>query len=715
MSRKPTRRDLLKFLGGTAAGTLLTPAPWKLLDDAAIWTQNWRTNPKLPRGEITIRAAVCTLCPAGCPLRAQCVAGRPYRLVPTLSGRTTARGALCPLGLAAHHLSWHPRRLRRPFAPRRGLPVARTTVLSTVAEQLRECRSASGEKRVVVLDGRPGRAISILYRAFLARFPGGAYVPAVPVEERTLATLRGMLEAPPEQLGFDLERASLVLGFNAGLLEGWGGPALTGRLVERLRAVDAPVAILQAEARPSPTALGAARWLAVRPGTESALALGIAHAILSRSGTADPSVTAAFRRLAAEFPPERAAAITGLRTEEVRDAAAQFVRQRSVAVGGGDAGGGPLPRATEEVIAALNLLAGAAGPGGGIRPRRALPLPVSLRAEALMPPSRLEELPDGSVSVLIVDAAPWGGSLPWDLLRRKLAGPDALVLSLSPYLVGHAAHADFVVPAPAWLEAIEESPTPAGAPQASLAVSPPLRSAPRGSTDPVAFIRSLASAAGIVLPGEGDQARLIEERLAAILEDGRGEVVDGKDGSRKPVSLLASAGALRSALEQGSIWMDQPEEWAEPPRFKLPDGGPEEFGRAMTPSKGLAAGAEYPLVMVAHGLTGLSGEGAVPPVLSKLYRESELRRAGGEVFVNPATGRDCHVREGAEARIETAGGRFLARVRFDRLVLPGVLHVSVGPDPEQLGAPGRRGSDVLALWAGAESCRRPVAARLQEA
>jgi hypothetical protein len=33
-----TRRDVLWGLGGGLAGATLTPVPWKLLDDTAIWT-----------------------------------------------------------------------------------------------------------------------------------------------------------------------------------------------------------------------------------------------------------------------------------------------------------------------------------------------------------------------------------------------------------------------------------------------------------------------------------------------------------------------------------------------------------------------------------------------------------------------------------------------------------------------------------------------------
>ena len=45
-----TRRSLLKFMGGAVAGAVLSPLPWKLLDDASIWTQNWSRIARPPRG-----------------------------------------------------------------------------------------------------------------------------------------------------------------------------------------------------------------------------------------------------------------------------------------------------------------------------------------------------------------------------------------------------------------------------------------------------------------------------------------------------------------------------------------------------------------------------------------------------------------------------------------------------------------------------------------
>ena len=48
---KIDRRSFLAFVLGGAAGTTLSPLPWKLTDDLAIWTQNWPWTPVPEDGE----------------------------------------------------------------------------------------------------------------------------------------------------------------------------------------------------------------------------------------------------------------------------------------------------------------------------------------------------------------------------------------------------------------------------------------------------------------------------------------------------------------------------------------------------------------------------------------------------------------------------------------------------------------------------------------
>src|SRR5512134_1647591 len=108
-----TRRDILLGLGGSAVGVAFTPVPWKLLDDASIWTQRRHALPVPPRGPVAQRAAACTLCPGGCALRVRCVGPRPVAVAPA-AGHPLGTGA-CAIGLTLHHLAYHPLRLATPL------------------------------------------------------------------------------------------------------------------------------------------------------------------------------------------------------------------------------------------------------------------------------------------------------------------------------------------------------------------------------------------------------------------------------------------------------------------------------------------------------------------------------------------------------------------------------------------------------------------------
>jgi anaerobic selenocysteine-containing dehydrogenase len=60
------RRGFLSFVIGGAAGTALSPLPWKLTDDSSIWTQMWPWTPVPKDGEASYVNSVCTLCSGGC-------------------------------------------------------------------------------------------------------------------------------------------------------------------------------------------------------------------------------------------------------------------------------------------------------------------------------------------------------------------------------------------------------------------------------------------------------------------------------------------------------------------------------------------------------------------------------------------------------------------------------------------------------------------------
>ena len=159
---KVTRRDLLVWGAGAAAGLLATPVPWKVLDDVSIWSQNWPWIPQPTRGPVEVKQSFCTLCPKACGLRVRMANGWAVGVAGS-STHPISRGALCPLAFAAHQLNWHPQRLRN---------VRHGSSLSTWAEAQSAFAKASKEGPVVVIDGYSGRAASSVLETFAGKQGG---------------------------------------------------------------------------------------------------------------------------------------------------------------------------------------------------------------------------------------------------------------------------------------------------------------------------------------------------------------------------------------------------------------------------------------------------------------------------------------------------------------------------------------------------------------
>jgi hypothetical protein len=104
MTSTITRRHLLQWLGGVAAGVVLSPAPFALIDDLTIATQTRGRSRRRPQGPLGRRLVRCPGCPAACRLEILTVADQPYLCVPA-DGERGAVG--CPVLPVIHQLRLH--------------------------------------------------------------------------------------------------------------------------------------------------------------------------------------------------------------------------------------------------------------------------------------------------------------------------------------------------------------------------------------------------------------------------------------------------------------------------------------------------------------------------------------------------------------------------------------------------------------------------------
>jgi hypothetical protein len=652
-----SRRDLLLGLGGGVAGLALTPVPWKLLDDLAIWTQHRRALPIPPRGEVSFHPAVCSLCSAGCALRVRCFGPRPVSVV--AERRHPLSGGACAVGLTLHHLAYHPLRLAAPAA-RRGKrlePIALPAAASAIAGAINEARKSGSS--VLVLDRRPGRVVSQAWAELLAALPNG--VLATPPGD-------GDALAPSAGLGLDLERTRTLLSFGAPVLDGWGRPG-------RLRSLRPGLRVVQVDSWRSPSAALADEWLPITPGGEGPLAMALAHAVVALEPR---QATVPLLAALAGFEPARVAAGLGLGPARIESLARMLVSARpSVAIGGGDPGGGPLEREAERAIALLNSLLGSVGVEGGLVPRRALP--DGPRA-ASTPLTRLSEVPAGSVRLAILDNGDDGRALPWPALARTL-GPDALVVSLSPFDHELARHAGLLVPAPAPLEGHEEALPAADAVLASYGLAAPVLRKPEGATEPVALVALLAQALGVRLSDAGKAGSHVErlkQRVSAICGAGRGRWLAREAAGYAEVTA-ADPDMAWQTLVDGGCWIDTALE----PKARAADPTPLPSAAALE-SWRQGRSAAPRLALVAFAARGTVGATPPSPLLTKLYQESDLRASGATVAVHPRTAAALGLAERRPVRVTSAAGSVLAELRSDPLLPEGRLVLAAGPDAAAL-------------------------------
>lgn len=690
---KLTRRDVLRFAGGSLLGTMFTPLPWKLLDDSSIWTQNWSLTPTLPRGAMTTRSTFCTLCPAGCAAGARCINAVPFAFDPA-PGHPLGGMTLCPVGLAAHHMPYHPLRLDGPHqfsgkgADGQLHPIALQDVIAKVRAALASASASGGT--VAVLDQRPGRALSALYQKFLTAYPSRAYITAPATIDETIASLAALSTGTMPDAGFDLEHTRTIVSFGAPLLDGWGQPgrmhALLGDRAAR------GVKLVQIESHRSRTAAGADLWLPVRPGTEAAVALSIANVIVRESLYA-PAVErsiadfTAYRELVLRYHPHPVSALAGVSPDAIVQAARALANGPSIALSGGEAAAGSLPQAVRSIVAGLNLLCGNVGREGGIVYRADASSPV-------VPASRLQDVPDHSIRVLIMDGAESGEAFPAGLVERKLVPDNAVVVLLAPTLTARSSMADYLIPTASALQGWEELATVPGAVTASYAVVAPVLPVRGTVTDPVSF---LSAVSGSFDAGVKDSQELLRRAAEGIYAARRGTIVSADGATRTAVAAMAGAPDVWEALVGGGCWIgDTPSGTPANVRFRLlPPGIEEGIAEATRP----VTSESRNLVLEPFGMRGALSTGTISPIMSKIFQESNLRASGGSLLLNPATASALGVTDRDLVKVKTAQGSAQARVFVDPMVMPGVARAAVGPLPNKTAA-----SEELGMTAVLDLC-----------
>ncbi len=660
------RRDFIKISSVLTAGsTMLTSCGKGMRQTMPVLVPE----DQLVLGEEKWVKSVCGGCGAACGMEVRLVDGRAVKLE-GLADHPINAGRLCARGQAELQALYNPDRIQ---APRRGgQEAAWEEALEAVAETLRE--ALAEPQRIVLVTRRLNGLRGQLLGEFLRALGGASHLIAEPLDDAAILEANRLTCGHASHAAPDFGNANYVLSFSAPLVEAGPSPVRTQRLLAHMRQGRAGRRgkLVQADARFSLTAAYADEWLPLKPGTEGALALAIAHVLL-RDSLLDQQFLSRnaqgldrFRQIVAAYPPEAVAATTGLDAKRIERVAREFAAHRpAVAVAGGSAAGHSNSLPALVAINALNALVGSYGVPGGLwfAPGKPVPPARSLSSslgQALLSSARV---------VLVYGANPVYEfpTLPWDKVP--------FLISLSAFPDETAERAHVVLPDHTALERWDS------------------RSAGGG---PIGAVRSVARPALTPLYQTQDAADSLLALAARVAKP-----LPYENWESAIAASFTSEDELSDALERGGAWTEEPVPFAFATSSKkyqfVPSLESGELGPAFEPPHWTGEASGLALLVYA-GVNLGTGEGANLPWLQELPDPLAQAVWTTAAELNPNTAVQLGVAHGERIWLESPQGKIEVRAAISPAVPPDSVVVATGQGHTAYGRYARhRGANVCAL------------------
>lgn len=350
MSEGIKRRDFLKVLGvgGASAGLAgcSTQSAEKLLpyvvppEDITPGVATWYTS-------------VCRECAAECGMWVRTREGRAVK-VEGNPNHPVSQGALCARGHSTIQGLYTADRFATPKVRRNGAleDISWDEAEALLAERL---QGAGGD--VLLITGSAGPTLSDIMDGFVSAV-GGSRVEHDGLSEAPLREATRIAFGRDVVPHYDLENAEFLLSFGADFLETWLSPVAYGRGFARMSGEDhgEKGRFVFVGPRLNLTGQNADEWVPIRPGTEAAVALGMAAVLVEGGADAGP-----YASIVGAYDPASAAEASGLEVETIRDLAERFAASPSVALGPGVSGQHRNATAANLAIHVLNAVAGNVG------------------------------------------------------------------------------------------------------------------------------------------------------------------------------------------------------------------------------------------------------------------------------------------------------------------------------------------------------------------
>ena len=677
---KVDRRSFLSFVIGGAAGTALSPLPWKLMDDSSIWTQMWPWTPVPPDGEVVYADSTCSLCPGGCGISVRKVDNRAIK-IEGKAGHPVNDGSICILGLSGLQMLYGPTRIKTPMKRigERGegkwQQISWDEAMTMLTEKLAGIREKGEAHTVAAIAGSDSGTVPALLQRFMTAYGSPNFI-RTPSGRDTEELAMKALFGGNGRIGFDVENADYLISFGSGVVDGWGSPVRMIRASSHWK--DKKATVVQVEPRMSNSAAKATQWVPVNPGTEADLALGIAAAMVA-NGLADTGAISGFnglkKDLLTNYETQKVAQATGVDASVIMDLAKGFARaERPLALCGRGKGqtSGSLREAA--AVYALNALAGNINREGGMWTIDAADyiqwpdVATDAAADAGLNQPRVDGAGAGKYAnaryLLNRLAGGVNGDGPYPLQVLLVAGANPchdlpgtesftnalqhipFIVSFSSFKDETAAMADLLMPEHVYLERYEDVPVDAGLTQQVIGMSKPVVS-PQFNT------------------------RHLGETVITLAQAMGGSVAEAFPWDDYETCLEETLSEKWDALMEEGVWMETDV-----------DTGSDEMRTEGLDAPAVQAEGDintYPVLLIPFDSIRLtSGYIGEAPFMIKAVSDTVIKGKDGFVEINPQTASAVGLSEGALATLTTPKGEARVRVHLFEGIKPGVVAMARG-------------------------------------
>jgi len=604
---------------------------------------------------------ICLQCPSGCGLRIRSVMHWPVKLE-GIKDYPMNKGRLCPKGQSGLQVLYDPDRIRHPLK-RKGKrgegnweKVSWAEAIGLVTQRLKTLRQEGKPHQLMLLGGRYRGHMSELMARFMEAYgsPNHLGNPARGSE----GILKGHLftMGVKDFLAIHWEEVNYVLSFGASLLEAsrpslrnlWGyGFLRRGRPGRRGK-------LVQIEPRFSVTASKADQWIPLHPGTDGALALGIAHWIIKEKKydrqfidrytfgfedwkDSDEKTHMGFKTLVLnKYSPKQVSQITGADEETIVQIAQEFSsHQPSIAISGRGVGMQTNGTYSQMAIDCLNALAGSIDSRGGLLLQRKPPFQK-------WPPVKKDSVAEKGLSQPRIDEAgrmpfPFAEELPYTLPEKigkgqpysidtlflyytnplfSLPGPEKFslalekipfVVSFSPFMDEATSFSDLVLPDGTYFERWQDDHVEPGLGFPMFGLRSPALDKPLYDTRNTGDV--------IIDIAKGLGRSMANAFPWADFQDALKDAIKGVFASKRGSIKAGDFDEFWSALIERGGWWDPPYafgEWRK--KFNTPSGKFEFYSLAME-----------------RGLKETSKRSSKS--LDQIVRELKIEATGDEVFL----------------------------------------------------------------------------------